>query len=129
MLKTSVPVLRLLDSKRSGSQQARGLGQVNEGERRQCVGYLLGKQLVPSAILPCPILVPAVKLTMHSVPVRRVKRALLSEWVGGRNTWSGAPGGADGESPTAFSLQSLKLGLVVSAKQCVTLCALSIVLH
>lgn len=38
---------------------------------RQCVAHLLGKQLLPSAILPCPTRVPAVKLTVHSVPVRR----------------------------------------------------------
>lgn len=71
MLKPLVRLLRLLESKCSDSQQARDLGQMNGGECRQCVGYLLGKQLLPSAILSCPILVPAVKLTMHSVPVRR----------------------------------------------------------
>lgn len=44
---------------------------MNGDECRQCVGHLLGKQLLPSAILSCPTLVPAVKLTMHSVLVRR----------------------------------------------------------
>lgn len=71
MLKPLVRLLRLLDSERTDSQQAPDLGQMNGDECRQCVGHLLGKQLLPSAILSCPVLVPAVKLTMHSVPVRR----------------------------------------------------------
>lgn len=71
MLKPLVRLLRLLDSERTDSQQAPDLGQMNGDECRQCVGHLLGKQLLPSAILSCPILVPAVKLTMHSAPVRR----------------------------------------------------------
>lgn len=42
------------------------------------------------------------------------KRALLSKWVGGRKTWKGAQGGADGENPSVFPVQSLKFGPVVS---------------
>lgn len=71
MLKALVRLLRLLDSERTDSQRAPDLGQMNGDECRQCVGHLLGQQLLPSAILSCPTLVPAVKLTMHSVPVRR----------------------------------------------------------
>lgn len=130
MLKPLVRLLRLLDSERTDSQQAPDLGQMNGDESRQCVGHLLGKLLLPSAIPSCPRLVSAVKLTMHSVPVRRENEpccpsGLVAEKLGKVHK------AVQMEKICLFfpPVESLKFGPVVYAKQCTSLGMLSIVLH